>query len=426
MKATACLRAPARNKQCTISVRYTHRHQYLAVRTGLSVLPLHFDSDAGAVRRSQPGYLMMNAIIEQRKAELMDTAMRLLLKGEDPTVERVRDTLNGVATLPAVIQQPTPVVAVQPAPVLTKVSRKPREVKPSKNRFHELLTLYGNGSVHDAASTKVDKKLFVKIVSEFQAWHGKQLHFAEMDAALYSRLAKYFLEERGGYNNVFGKRIKEIKAFLSWAESEHNVAVHQAYRKWKVYHEEKEIVYLNEEEIDLLWNMDGLTTTMQRYRDVFLFSCLTGFRWSDIIRSKQMVVQNGLLTILTQKNRGNAKVPMNERIKTILDRYNGDLDIVPLPKLNLAIKELALRAGLDRPVHYYRYKLREAVAFQEPMYKLLSAHCGRRSFITNAFAKGFSVPEILEMIGSSDAKVLQGYMAITGSHLVQRTKQLSE
>ena len=117
---------------------------------------------------------------------------------------------------------------------------------------------------------------------------------------------------------------------------------------------------------------------------------------------------------------------MTDRIRTIMDRYKWDLNLVPLPKLNLAIKELAERAGLTKPIHYYRHKLREAVVYEEPMYKLLSMHSGRRSFITNAFTRGFSVPEILEMIGSADAKVLSGYMAITGSHLVNKTKELSK
>ncbi|WP_354583697.1 hypothetical protein [Hymenobacter sp. UYCo722] len=285
--------------------------------------------------------------------------------------------------------------------------------------------LYSKGSVHDAASTKKDKNLFARILIEFQLWYGKQLTFDKMDGAMYGQLAKYFLDERGGYNNVFGKRVKELKSFLRWSEVEHAIHPHQAYRKWKVYHEEKEIVYLTQDEIDLYWHADGLTPQMQKYRDVFVFSCLTGFRWSDIVRSKQMVVQNGLLTILTQKNRGNAKVPMNERIRAILDRYNGDLNIVTLQNMNEGIKAMAQKLGIDDEVYYYRYKLKEAVAFHEPKWKLLSAHCGRRSFITNAFTQGFSVPEILEMIGSTDAKVLGAYMAVTGSHLVNKTKELN-
>lgn len=409
-------------------MRYTHKHQYFAVRTGLSIRPELFDEDAGCVRRSHDDCDLMNAIIEQRKAGIMTAARTLLLQGQDPTIEKVRGLLNGVlppAPVAAVV--PVPVIeAVSLAPVVTKVSRKVTVVSSERNRFQELLVLYSKGSVHDAASTKKDKELFVRIVAEFQTWYGGELSYDKMDGAMYAKLAKYFLDIRGGYNNVFGKRIKELKSFLRWSEVEHAIHPHQAYRKWRVYHEEKEIVYLTQEEVDLFYHAEGLTPQMQKYRDVFVFSCLTGFRWSDIIRSKQMVVQNGLLTIVTQKNRGNAKVPMNDRIKAIMDRYNGDLNIVALQKLNEAIKALAHKLGLDNDVYYYRHKLKEAVQFKEPKWKLLSAHCGRRSFITNAFTQGFSVPEILEMIGSTDAKVLGGYMAITGSHLVSKTKELSK
>lgn len=424
MKVSAYLRPPARNRSCSISVRYTHQHAYFAVRTGLTVLPEHFDEVGGVVRRSHDDCNLMNAIIDQRKGSIMTVARRLLLLGQEPTVERVKNMLAGVGEpLPVPVSVATPVFSTQPT--VTNIGLAP-SIESKVNRFQELLTLYAKGSVHDAASTKKDKELFVRIVFEFQSWHGEELTYAGMDSAMYAKLAKYFLDERGGYNNVFGKRIKEFKTFLRWSELEHGMRPHQSYKKWKVYHEEKEIVFLTQAEIDSFWNADDLTPQMQKYRDVFVFSCLTGFRWSDVIRSRQMVVQNGLLTIITQKNRGNAKVPMNERIQAILDRYNGDLNVVTLQKMNEGIKVLAKRLGMDDEVYYYRYKLKEAVAFHEPKYKLLSAHCGRRSFITNAFIQGFSVPEILEMIGSTDAKVLGGYMAITGSHLVNRTKELSK
>ncbi|WP_216689036.1 hypothetical protein [Hymenobacter siberiensis] len=452
MKTSAYLRPMARSLESIVSVRYTHKHKYFAVRTGLTILPKFFDEDNGTIRRSHPDNIKLNAVIQLKRSAVMNAALDVVLRGLEPTVDLVRDQLNGVVSAPTKqvkLHEPKalpPVLAPDPEPrkkgrpskadlAAKEAARTLTEPVPTpvllpttgtSRRFHELLIMYGNGSVHDAASTKKDKKLFVKVVHEFQAWHDAPMEFAKMDAWFYERLAKYFLDVRGGFNNIFGKRIKELKAFLRWCETEHNVKVHQAYRKWKVYQEEKEIVFLTEEEIDKVWAIKHLNGTMARYRDIFVFACITGFRWSDIIRSKQMVVQNGLLTILTQKNRGNAKVPMTDRIRLILDRYNGDLNVVPLPKLNLAVKELAQMAGLDKPVHYYRHKLREAVVYEEPMWKLLSMHCGRRSFITNSFTKGFSVNEILEMIGSSDAKVLGGYLAITGSHLVQRTKQLSE
>lgn len=423
MKVSAYLRPPARNRSCSISVRYTHQHAYFAVRTGLTVLPEHFDEVAGVVRRSHDDHNLMNAIIDQRKGSIMTAARKLLLLGQEPIVDKVRDMLNGIGEqLPLPVQLVAPVL---PAPPEALASSQTTSVESKVNRFQELLTLYAKGSVHDAASTKKDKELFARIVCEFQSWCGEELTYAGMDGSMYAKLAKYFLDERGGYNNIFGKRIKEFKTFLRWSELEHGMQPHQAYKKWKVYHEEKEIVFLTQAEIDLFWDADGLTPSMQKYRDVFVFSCLTGFRWSDVIRSRQMVVQNGLLTIITQKNRGNAKVPMNARIQAILDRYNGDLNIVSLQKMNEGIKVLAKKLGMDDEVYYYRYKLKEAVQFHEPKYKLLSAHCGRRSFITNAFTQGFSVPEILEMIGSTDAKVLGGYMAITGNHLVNRTKELS-
>ena len=49
---------------------------------------------------------------------------------------------------------------------------------------------------------------------------------------------------------------------------------------------------------------------------------------------------------------------MNDRIRTIMGRYNGDLNILTLQKLNETIKALAQKLELDDEV-YYRHKLKE-------------------------------------------------------------------
>lgn len=435
MRAKAYLRPPASTGDANINVRYTHRHTYFAVKTGQSVRPELFDLVTGTVKRSHPEHTLINSHLDTIKSKLMQAARTLLLAGVDPTVDEVKAVYNGSKTVKQPAHGAAPRLIIPTREVLEDEAAKPKrgrpagsvnKVKPSvpaPDRFNELLNLYGKGGVHDVSSTKKDKVIFQRVLREFEQWHGEKLSFAKMDSALYGRMAEYFLNVRGGWNNIFGKRIKETKAFLRWAEVEHGQQVHQGYHKWKVYVEEKEIVYLTPAEIDLLTTAD-LPPHLDKYRDVFVFSCLTGFRWSDIERTRLMVVQNGLLTITTQKNRGAAKVPVTPRVQALLNRYNGDLNIVTPQKLNESIKELCRRIGMDRPVRYFRYKLKEAFAFEAPKYELVSIHCGRRSFITNAFAAGFSVPEILDMIGSSDPKVLLGYLAITDHHLVTKTKLL--
>jgi hypothetical protein len=200
------LRPPARNRSCSISVRYTHQHAYFAVRTGLTVLPEHFDEVAGVVRRSHGDCNLMNAIIDQRKGSIMTAARKLPLLGKEPTVEKVRDMLNGVREpMPLPVQLVVPVLS---APLEAITNGQTTSVEIKANRFQELLTLYARGSVHDAASTKKDKELFARIVFEFWAWCGEKLTYTGMGGAMYTKLAKYFLDERGGCDA--GERFRHV------------------------------------------------------------------------------------------------------------------------------------------------------------------------------------------------------------------------
>ncbi|KAA9327245.1 hypothetical protein F0P96_18605 [Hymenobacter busanensis] len=409
MQTKAYLRKAGRGGECPIHVWYTHQTVYFAQATGLSVAPDKWDKDKGCVRPHYKEATTINLVIEGIRSRMMECARMLVVSGIEPTIDAVKAKFtNAPVAAPAAAEAPVlPLVVVQP--------------QPKQPAFDKMLDRYNADSLHVTAGTKKQRSSFVQKMREFSKAKRWPLTFEGMDSQFYEALAKYELYDKGSYNGFFGSVIKRLKAFLKWCEEEHQIAVNPAYKKFKVYTEDKEVVHLSPAEVEQLYSYPW-NDTLRKYVDLFVYACETGYRWSDVIRSKELRLEDGLLVLRTQKNRGWTRVPATPNALAILQKYDWDLDIVAEQKVNAAIKACCKTIGLSQPITIYRHKLAEAIAFTKPKHELISLHSGRRTFISNCFARGFAETEILAMIGSTDAAVLRRYIKVDGGVLKRKMK----
>jgi len=96
--------------------------------------------------------------------------------------------------------------------------------------------------------------------------------------------------------------------------------------------------------------------TLDKARDLFVFGCLTGLRYSDIDNLRHENVKDGYLSLTVVKTK--LEVPMVGMAYDILAKYDNPLR--PLPemsnqKLNLYIKEVARLARITEPMEIVRY-----------------------------------------------------------------------
>lgn len=102
----------------------------------------------------------------------------------------------------------------------------------------------------------------------------------------YNDFVKYLNEathSRGRYRpNVIGKFVKNIRTFLRYA-FDNNYTLNSDFkrREFKVFQETVETIYLNEDELQLLYDLE-LPPSQAEVRDAFLVGCYTGLRFSDI------------------------------------------------------------------------------------------------------------------------------------------------
>ena len=278
-----------------------------------------------------------------------------------------------------------------------------------EKQYLELLNKFPKKFIHSNKRTIENLELCVRVLIEFHKNTNTPYSFKVFDSDFYIKYARYLMYEskHNYYNNTFGTHVKRLKIFLNWVQDEFNVEVPKAYKKYKVTQEEKEIVYLTEEELNLLWNFrDQVEPTNVKYIDLCVFQNLTGLRYSDVNESKWKI-EGGVLTGKTKKTKGDYLIPLalDSRIKEILEKYNYDLGIATDQSYNKYIKKiletLFLKNNINqKPITIYRYKLKEEFVEYHHKHNLMSSHSNRRGFCTRMWQQKYSERDILKMLGS--------------------------
>ena len=158
---------------------------------------------------------------------------------------------------------------------------------------------------------------------------------------------------------------------------------------------------LTKKEVKQVKNYTPECSKMQKVKDLFLFQVCTGISYVDIYNVKvNDVKKHKNLTILEsqrQKTKTNFTTILNTRAIEILERYNYVLPPISNQKYNLYLKELADKAGINKPI---------------------TSHCARRTFGQLMLNKGISIEGVSYMLGHSDIKTTQAHYAKPGSKLV--------
>ena len=244
-----------------------------------------------------------------------------------------------------------------------------------------------------------------------------------------------FFDERGlndyvGYlrdvkemrNTTIGKQLSFLKWFLRWAfkKGVHQNNAYDSYKP-KLKNTQKKIIFLTWDELNRLreFEIPANKQALERVRDVFLFQCFTGLRYSDVFNLRRSDIKGDHIEVTTVKTSDSLIIELNNHSKAILDKYKDvafeDDKVLPVitnQKMNDYLKELAEMAGIDEPVRQTYYKGNERIDDVTPKYALLGTHAGRRTFICNALALGIPPQVVMKWTGHSDYKAMKPYIDI--------------
>ena len=244
-----------------------------------------------------------------------------------------------------------------------------------------------------------------------------------------------FFDERGlndyvGYlrdvkemrNTTIGKQLSFLKWFLRWAfkKGVHQNNAYDSYKP-KLKSTQKKIIFLTWDELNRLreFKIPSNKQALERVRDVFLFQCFTGLRYSDVFNLRRSDIKDDHIEVTTVKTSDSLIIELNNHSKVILDKYKDVafendkvLPVITNQKMNDYLKELAEMAGIDEPVRQTYYRGNERIDEVTPKYALLGTHAGRRTFICNALALGIPPQVVMKWTGHSDYKAMKPYIDI--------------
>lgn len=197
-----------------------------------------------------------------------------------------------------------------------------------------------------------------------------ELGFERMNSEFYEKFVNYLTVERNLLNNSVGGYVKVVKSFLNFATDKGYNKAGLQFKKFKVFKEESDLIYLTEDEVmKLVYVEEGMTERLSIVRDNFCFACFTGLRYSDISILKPENVKEDCLLIKTEKTRDFLQIPLNRFAKSILARNNGHLPkLASNQKTNDALKELGKLATINEMIHIVKYRCVDKVEFLEPKY----------------------------------------------------------
>lgn len=233
----------------------------------------------------------------------------------------------------------------------------------------------------------------------------------------------YFLQEKKLMKNTtVKKQIGFLTWFLKWSfhKKYHQNSAYQTFKP-KIISIPKPVIFLSQEERKQIEEIQIPSTKeyLERVRDVFLFTCFTGLRFSDVKNLKRSDVKKDYFELVTIKTSDTLRIELNKHSKAIIDKYQHipfkDGKVLPVisnQNMNLYIKELGELAEINTPVKitYFRGNKRNEEVF--PKYELLSTHVGRRTFICTALALGIPVEVVMKWTGHSDYKSMKPYIDI--------------
>ena len=320
------------------------------------------------------------------------------------------------------------------------------EIMPTPEQIKEAFNALHKPIEEEVKPRKSTPNAFYKVFDEFVRDCGRQNDWTdstyEKFAAVKNHLMNFrdgltfdFFDEKGlnDYvtylrdvkemrNSTIGKQLSFLKWFLRWAfkKGVHQNNAYDSYKP-KLKSTQKKIIFLTWEELNKLreFEIPAAKQALDRVRDVFLFQCFTGLRYSDVFNLRRSDIKGDHIEVTTVKTSDSLIIELNNHSKAILDKYKDvafeDDKVLPVitnQKMNDYLKELAELAGIDEPVRQTYYRGNERIDEVTPKYALLGTHAGRRTFICNALALGIPPQVVMKWTGHSDYKAMKPYIDI--------------
>jgi integrase len=229
-----------------------------------------------------------------------------------------------------------------------------------------------------------------------------------------------YLYKKGCYDNYVGANIKQIRTFFNYLESEKDIYTGNFHKAFYIRKEQIDILVLSPDQLKFLIHDEifnsSLTRAQQRVKDIFIFGCTTGLRFSDIFKltNKNFEKQNGALyvKVKSQKTKVYSYIKLPNYAEAIYKHYKPNAARTPVfGKLSLfvfnrSLKLIGEKAGFTEPITMTRERLGQTKKLPVKQIRFcdkMSSHMMRRTAITTLLILGMPEHLVRKISGHSSA-----------------------
>jgi integrase len=366
--------APNSDGYAKIKIQVSHQGERITFSTTISILEKHWDEEQRRVKTSHPFAMdLNNDLAEIRKG----VAALLHLHRKNFSLDRLRVPIK-------------------------KILEKER---PKQMNFFDWLEKFIEESKTAKRPNTVKKFQTLKtVLKEFGGTF-------DTDITWITGFVDWLINEKDLLDNTVEKYVSNLRTFLTWAD-ERGLSPHPDYKKLKWKRHNIEPIFLTEEELLRVYNLEGLLPYQERVRDVFCFACWTGLRYSDVAGLTEANIKNGKIYLNQIKVSEPLKIPLNQYSRAILEKYDYKLPVIGNYKTNEYLKEVGEKAKLNSMEKRVQFKGGQRIETTFKKWQILSFHDARRTFIILLLIKGTPIRIIMEMTGHKDFKSFQKYVRI--------------
>ena len=383
------LKEPNAAKATPIFAFLSFDGQRAKVYTGLSILPKQWlKADQRVQVRGYPENGTLNDALELAKEQLLECYRNHRAMGLLPSVEALR-----AAIVPAL---PIP----QPPPALS---------------FWEHISEWESQKrAAGLLNTARTYATAIRHLRDFEQATGSTVDFDTITPTFGDKFTAYLVGNARLTDNTVSKVLARVKRFMKWT-SERELHSNTKYTQLRWALREPDVMTLTAIEVA---HLAALSLPAGGYLDnargLFLLSCYTGLRYSDLVSIQPQHLHGNTLRLVMQKTRDIVTVPLRtEALALVSQVLSGALRPVANPVLNRYLKELGQRAELFSPVEVVRYRAGKRESETLPKWQRLTCHTGRRTFATLALEQGLRPELVMKITGHKSWSSFKRYVNIT-------------
>jgi len=239
----------------------------------------------------------------------------------------------------------------------------------------------------------------------------------------YQKFTEY-LYKKGCHDNYVGANIKTIRVFFNYLKNDKDFHTGDFQRLFYIRKEEIEIFVLSPEQLRFLIHdnefENSLTPTQKWIKDVFVFGCTTGLRFSDIFlltnKNFEKTENDFYLKIKSQKTKTFTSIKLPSYAIEIYQKYRQKdskstvFGKISLFNFNKSLKKIGELANLTDTIEVSREKqgkvqkiTRKTDKTKNRFCDKMSSHMMRRTAITTLLILGMPEHLVRKISGHSSA-----------------------